>query len=336
MEATGIMTTTAKKREKAAAKMIASEFHKQFVVAENEKVFSLAHSNNIFIKEDNNKPMPKLAQIDSLKHAMRLFFLALLVTSLVFSFGSYYLSFSDYTMLSQEITVVHSLDLLEFYFENQMHPLHAYNQGLVSVDNMTPQFLENAVRNIKQTFRQLEELKNSHELKRVLFDLIVNPHQVYGTTRSFEVEQNANSLNVKYDQTDFVAKLFQVGESINFDGFEGLTFEQKNPKFLQFYLTPSFESFISSIESNLLARLHYAVDENMKISIVIYVVMGAVCALSVSAAVVRITKIVGSFVSIISVFTSFNQQDIEKIYYYANFISNFFKYLRKRDGESKA
>ena len=185
-----------------------SDFHKFFESNENGKVYSLQYSNNIFIKEDNNKPVKKLVHISDLRNVLRGFFVVMMLVCLVTLVYTTYNNFVRYVENGNRMLAVYNTDLYMGYYEVNIYSLHYYNLGLLPPALNTTLFFSQSAFLLQNNFQKLSQLKNDVYLKKSIFDEKVNPPNKYLPSPALNmVIANGSFTITSYDESDLPIKL---------------------------------------------------------------------------------------------------------------------------------
>lgn len=289
------------------------DINKFFQNSQNSQNISLAFSDNIFIKEDNNEPVQMISHVKSISMYVRIIFVlffGLLIGSLLFEYNNY----DNYKANSQKMKAMVQLQLKAFMLNNK------YHSQMLNISGSSQSVAE-----LTAELRSIRE--KSIQFKKSILDSSINQPYIY--------DLGGPGANSKYDQIDIIDKMFenviqilynQEGDATkSYETFT--TFDKITLPFIEQLTTKAMNNI-----SNKVNQIYHIIEIKNYVFIGIGLVLLIAGFLLVLSSLIRITK---SFVSLMEIFTQFSESDLKKIIRYCMFLEQLFAHLNKKYDQFK-
>ncbi|CAD8121761.1 unnamed protein product [Paramecium sonneborni] len=321
---------------KAFNKMINWDtFQQQFKMQQGALNFSLNAGDNIFRKEDNNKPRKFLVKIAYLTWFLRIMFVAIITLNLLTYFLKPFLEFNPMISQSQRIlalsqmqtTMIETydtlLDLLIFRDDQD------FNQ-IGMTDKLT--YYSYQLSSIQQSYEFLKiQIQDLDQLQTFLDDDIF-----YSTPISDQSIQGEANTTLTLDSKDFFTKFIMLEHQISMMDaslLEIISSTDPVVKFIRYVTIPQLYNQLNNAVMDLQTIVLEKSDSISDLVVIILTIEGSLLAIGFFGLLIIIFWISQTYKAVLKIFILIQKNDLSKIVKQQKFIENQFKYIMTKDLE---
>ncbi|EGR29365.1 hypothetical protein IMG5_156920 [Ichthyophthirius multifiliis] len=335
-------------------------FQNDFNNKKGVRNYSFNAQENIYVKEDNNKPKKQINTITSIKLFIRLFFIAFIFFNL---FIFFLIPFENYTIFQDQASRciqlkqlnVQILEGYDYILDQIMINSNIYNNQNIqgSIFQNTNQFQENNFQNFIDLESYYSELNLNLDIKKSIFDPNIIEYNsiskyILKTKRIIQFDQKQFKLdnfdifeqNIYYIQMlskkAKEKKLNELNENSNeliFSRFfilKKITYINQN-KQKRNYIVQKLINNLDIAEDNIINFFIENVD-NVQYILYLFLIIESITILLSFLVLVKLIFIVcNSFQSILESFIYIKQKDIKIILDYNYYIQEQFNYVTQKD-----
>lgn len=136
---------------------------------------------------------------------MRVFFFVFLTLVLVAFLFNSFVNYREFEKNSRRFMNLSMIDLQMPYFENKLYDIAFVNNQVYNASVANSDFNASLLSTVNNIYNNIENLKNSSDIRRVFYDPIINIRSSY---------RYPSPSSVSYDEIDIVDKSIEIAEVV--------------------------------------------------------------------------------------------------------------------------